>query len=142
MSRPKTSSLAVIATATVQTCRRSRTCRMRLVPLVIHIHVSSQLATLTKTRTTLRQVIRTIPREHLGSFFFCHFLGSVSSTCNAMALNNTSVAYADGGDGDGKVTICHVPQGNPDNAHTRTVSENAVAADLAHGDYLGECKKY
>jgi len=59
-----------------------------------------------------------------------------------MALNNTSVAYADGGDGDGKVTICHVPQGNPDNAHTITVSENAVAADLAHGDYLGECKKY
>jgi hypothetical protein len=38
-----------------------------------------------------------------------------------------------------KVTICHIPPGNPDNAHTITVSENAVPAHLAHGDTLGEC---
>jgi hypothetical protein len=38
-----------------------------------------------------------------------------------------------------KVEICHVPPGNPDNAHTICVSANAVAAHLAHGDYLGEC---
>ena len=38
-----------------------------------------------------------------------------------------------------KVTICHVPPGNPANEHTITVSENAVPAHLAHGDYLGEC---
>ena len=38
-----------------------------------------------------------------------------------------------------KVTICHIPPGNPDNAHTISVSENAVPAHLAHGDTLGEC---
>ncbi|MBC8314387.1 MAG: VCBS repeat-containing protein [Bacteroidales bacterium] len=38
-----------------------------------------------------------------------------------------------------KVLICHVPPGNPGNAHTICVSPNAVPAHLAHGDYLGEC---
>jgi|SRR5918997_2669869 hypothetical protein len=38
-----------------------------------------------------------------------------------------------------KVTICHIPPGNPDNAHTIRVSENAVDAHLAHGDELGKC---
>ena len=50
-------------------------------------------------------------------------------------------AYADGsgGNNNGKVTICHIPPGNPDNAHTIRVSENAVDAHLAHGDTLGKC---
>jgi hypothetical protein len=39
-----------------------------------------------------------------------------------------------------KVKICHIPPGNPDNAHTITVSQNAVDAHLAHGDTLGACK--
>ena len=38
-----------------------------------------------------------------------------------------------------KVTICHYPPGNPENAHTITVSENSVDTHLAHGDTLGEC---
>ena len=42
-------------------------------------------------------------------------------------------------DGDGRVTICHVPPGNPDNAHTITVSANALRAHLAHGDACGPC---
>lgn len=32
------------------------------------------------------------------------------------------------------VRICHVPRGNPDNAHVRVVSESEVLAHLAHGD--------
>ena len=40
---------------------------------------------------------------------------------------------------DGKVTICHIPPGNPGNAKTITISESALAAHLAHGDYLGAC---
>jgi hypothetical protein len=50
-------------------------------------------------------------------------------------------AYADGSDNNNnkKVTICHIPPGNPDNAHTIRVSENAVDAHLAHGDELGKC---
>jgi hypothetical protein len=40
---------------------------------------------------------------------------------------------------NGKVDICHIPPGNPDNSHTLNVSPNAVKAHLAHGDYLGAC---
>lgn len=38
-----------------------------------------------------------------------------------------------------KVTICHVPPGNPDNAHTIVVGAQAVPAHLNHGDFEGEC---
>jgi hypothetical protein len=37
------------------------------------------------------------------------------------------------------VTLCHIPPGNPANAQTIVVGQAAVAAHLAHGDYLGEC---
>ncbi|GAV21256.1 hypothetical protein MMIC_P2238 [Mariprofundus micogutta] len=40
---------------------------------------------------------------------------------------------------DEKVTVCHVPPGNPDNAHNISVAESAVSAHLAHGDVVGEC---
>ena len=39
-----------------------------------------------------------------------------------------------------KVTICHIPPGNPDNAHTITVGASAVPAHLAHGDVLDACE--
>ena len=39
----------------------------------------------------------------------------------------------------GKVTVCHVPPGNPLNIHTIVVSDSAVAAHLQHGDSLGAC---
>jgi len=39
-----------------------------------------------------------------------------------------------------KVDVCHIPPGNPDNAHTITISENAVATRLEHGDHLGACE--
>ncbi len=38
-----------------------------------------------------------------------------------------------------QVTICHVPPGNPDNAHTIVVGAAAVQAHLNHGDFEGEC---
>lgn len=38
-----------------------------------------------------------------------------------------------------KVEVCHIPPGNPSNAHTIKVSANAVKAHLKHGDYLGPC---
>jgi hypothetical protein len=38
-----------------------------------------------------------------------------------------------------KVLICHIPPGNPENAHTISVSVNAVPAHLAHGDTEGPC---
>ena len=41
--------------------------------------------------------------------------------------------------GAAKVTVCHIPPGNPDNFHSITISENAYAAHLAHGDLAGPC---
>jgi hypothetical protein len=43
--------------------------------------------------------------------------------------------------GQAKVTICHIPPGNPDNRHEITVGERAVAAHIAeHGDTIGPCQ--
>ena len=57
------------------------------------------------------------------------------------------IAAANGGDGTAaaqaavpKVTICHIPPGNPANAHTITVGAPAVPAHVAnHGDSIGPC---
>ncbi len=39
-----------------------------------------------------------------------------------------------------KVTICHIPPGNPENAQTITVGESAVLAHMTqHGDTIGPC---
>jgi hypothetical protein len=53
-----------------------------------------------------------------------------------LAICGATVAF---GEKLGKVDICHIPPGNPANAHTINVSENAVPAHLAHGDTLGPC---
>jgi hypothetical protein len=43
--------------------------------------------------------------------------------------------------GEDKVTICHFPPGNPDNAHTIVVGASAVPAHLElHGDFIGSCE--
>jgi hypothetical protein len=41
--------------------------------------------------------------------------------------------------GIGKITICHIPPGNPANAHTITVGLPALKAHTKHGDTLGAC---
>jgi hypothetical protein len=43
------------------------------------------------------------------------------------------------GDRDGKMTICHVPPGNPSARHTITVGDSAWKAHQAHGDHRGAC---
>lgn len=40
---------------------------------------------------------------------------------------------------NGKVQICHLPPGNPNNPQSLEVASSAVAAHLAHGDWLGDC---
>ncbi|MCP3136122.1 hypothetical protein [Pyxidicoccus xibeiensis] len=50
---------------------------------------------------------------------------------------------AEGGEGHPlntkKITICHIPPGNPANAHTITVGLPALKAHLKHGDTQGAC---
>lgn len=54
----------------------------------------------------------------------------------ALIVATTAVAAA----AAPKVTICHIPPGNPGNAHTISVGEPAVAKHVAnHGDTLGAC---
>src|SRR3989344_533353 len=40
-----------------------------------------------------------------------------------------------------KVKVCHIPQGNPSNAHTIEIGRPALEAHLAHGDTEGECSE-
>jgi hypothetical protein len=53
-----------------------------------------------------------------------------------------ALAQSDGGRGQDKVTICHVPPGNPGNAHEITIGFPAVFHHLANheGDRLGSCE--
>ena len=62
---------------------------------------------------------------------------ATEETTSASAAKRDSDEGA--GDKQGKVTICHVPPGNPANEHTITVSPSAVDAHLRHGDYRGPC---
>lgn len=52
-------------------------------------------------------------------------------------------ADADGDDEAGcaapKVLVCHVPPGNPANAHTICIGEPALSAHRGHGDPDGAC---
>lgn len=41
--------------------------------------------------------------------------------------------------GGRKITICHIPPGNPSNAHNIRIPVAALAAHLAHGDTVGSC---
>lgn len=64
-------------------------------------------------------------------------LSFAGGTLNVIVSNNTQ---SNGSvNTSGKTTICHIPPGNPNNAHTISVGNGAVPAHLAHGDYLGPC---
>jgi hypothetical protein len=53
---------------------------------------------------------------------------------------NTNINEADWYSNNGnKVTICHIPPGNPENAHPITISVNALQPHLDHGCYVGSC---
>ncbi|HME89943.1 MAG TPA: hypothetical protein VKE49_00860 [Myxococcaceae bacterium] len=68
-------------------------------------------------------------------------LVAIAASCagtgdDSLAADEAASQNASGSD---KVTICHIPPGNPANAHTITVGAPAVRAHLAHGDHLGAC---
>jgi hypothetical protein len=67
---------------------------------------------------------------------------SVLSCCVLFLVVSPAIAAGRGGgfwEHPKKATLCHVPPGNPSNAHTISVSSRAVGSHLAHGDSLGPC---
>lgn len=52
-----------------------------------------------------------------------------------LAIIFVATAYA------AKVTVCHIPPGDPENYHDITISETALQAHLDHGDYEGTCQE-
>jgi|GEM_PF-3552764 hypothetical protein len=70
-------------------------------------------------------------------------VGSCQDLCAEMvleAMKNAQGQTPPGkAKGKGKVAICHIPPGNPGNAHTIVVGAAATNAHLAHGDLLGPC---
>lgn len=68
----------------------------------------------------------------LGDGFEC----STDEDCDACFTCQSCVCDA----GEGPVTICHIPPGNPAKAHTITVNARALPAHLAHGDVCGLCE--
>jgi hypothetical protein len=85
----------------------------------------------------------------------CHVPPGNPDNANTIVIDDSAVeTHLDHGDSLGpcpedggppddqyaeKVLICHIPPGNPENAHTLSVSVNAVPAHLAHGDTEGPC---
>jgi hypothetical protein len=68
--------------------------------------------------------------------------GDASIYCDSSSMAFGDLADIDGIECDNlefQITLCHIPPGNPGNAHTITVDESAVPAHLAHGDTLGPC---
>ena len=73
-------------------------------------------------------------------------LGCVSGTDETFYMTGTEEYAVQNADGEWvceapkKVLICHIPPGNPDNAHTICVSQHAVETHQSHhGDLVGAC---
>lgn len=77
---------------------------------------------------------------------FAGLVGCMDSTDDSMYLTGTeefAVRTENGQfvcESPNKVLICHIPPGNPDNAHTICVSSHAVEPHQTHhGDTIGAC---
>lgn len=66
-------------------------------------------------------------------------LNTTGSDSDASAALRAGAAAKDSADKAHKVYVCHIPPGNPANAHTIHVGSPALEAHLAHGDSLGVC---
>lgn len=80
----------------------------------------------------------------LGSIAVIAFFGFTSVACMTTAPDeNESEAVAVMSQALSnsvqKITVCHIPPGNPGNAHTVSVGSPSLPAHLAHGDTVGEC---
>ena len=85
------------------------------------------------TRKTVNDV--TVPRQvHVKG---TTLEGSTSILAYEIKLQSPEAPGAGGGD---KMTICHIPPGNPSKAKTLEIGASAWPAHQAHGDTEGECE--
>jgi hypothetical protein len=61
-------------------------------------------------------------------------LSTFLMAAGVLLLGSTAMAGAP------KVNVCHIPPGNPSNAHSISVGPSAVPAHLAHGDHLASAE--
>lgn len=64
--------------------------------------------------------------------------GSTDVLAYEIKLQNSTTDDGSGG-GEKKITICHIPPGNPGKAKTLTIGASAWPAHQAHGDKEGAC---
>ena len=91
--------------------------------------------------------MRTSKLQIFTSFVFGALVACVSDSSDpSMYLTGTEEQAVTGPNGDltcddtHKVLICHIPPGNPDNAHTICVDKHAQKAhETHHGDAVGAC---
>ncbi|WP_287962628.1 hypothetical protein [Alcanivorax sp.] len=65
--------------------------------------------------------------------------GSNNSSSNESQNNDNGGNNSSSEESSEKITICHIPPGNPDKLHTIRISSDAWEAHKAHGDYMGAC---
>ncbi|MCX6799869.1 MAG: calcium-binding protein [Candidatus Falkowbacteria bacterium] len=69
----------------------------------------------------------------------CNVAGCSTDSGNVENDDNEKGKYSC--DSEHKINICHIPPGNPANAHNICVDAHAYRAHMAHGDTLGGCKQ-
>ncbi len=77
-----------------------------------------------------------------GTYIFTVTVTNINGCKTTCTITICVTDIRDGNDGK-KVFVCHVPPGNPGNAHTLSISVNAVPAHLSGhtGDRLGKCEQ-
>jgi hypothetical protein len=90
----------------------------------------------------MKSVLKNSKRALYVSLGAAMMVACVSPT-GSQSDDESSAALRAGGNSaaanEKKTDICHIPPGNPANAHTINVGISAVQAHLAHGDVLGAC---
>ena len=89
-------------------------------------------------QTSIREGNRNRTLEDIRDGNQVHVRGVFEEVNNEMWVFAHEIKLQEEEDTSGEKVICHIPPGNPENRKTITVSADAVAAHLAHGDYLGE----
>jgi len=64
---------------------------------------------------------------------------SVLCSCCLCWLVAVAIAVTPADAAQDRVCVCHIPPGNPDNAHTICVGAPAARAHIRHGDTMGPC---